>query len=325
MLKIFYKLEKKYKIFFVLCISLFAFIVFAKTIFAESNALPIKLEVSIPGMGSQVSDFSEYMLRLFNYMIYVSGILAVIMISIAGFQWVMAGGNQSKIGAAKSRIVGALTGLFLVFGSYMILNTINPQLTLLKMPDVTPIKPVTILDDRILKYLAQAEEISKLDKKCTTNGECNLLNGYSTTCLNGKCAMKSLEGYPCDKYETNDCFNKSNENPVLKCKVLKNDSNTYKCFNTSCGEKSGAYVEDYDSCTAILSGGLMSTYGYCDYNQKFTTIDGNISKCIPCKKSKEYCRKNEECLNIKTNTCGGNKSHGNCLNGLFNQANYTCK
>lgn len=65
--------------------------------------------------------------------------MAVIMISINGFKWVAAGGNQSTIGKAKSGVFTAIIGLFLLFASYMILNTVNSQLTLLKMPNVEPI------------------------------------------------------------------------------------------------------------------------------------------------------------------------------------------
>lgn len=82
--------------------------------------------------GKQVFIYStylgEYIIALYQYAVAIASLLAVIMIIIAGFEWVVSGGNQESIGQAKKRITNAITGLVLAVGSYTILYTINPEL-----------------------------------------------------------------------------------------------------------------------------------------------------------------------------------------------------
>ena len=91
----------------------------------------------IPGIGYCVKGFPEYLEAIYNFFIGVSGILAVIMIMLGGFQWLIAGGNPTKIAGAKTTILSALAGLTLVLASYTILNLINPNLT--KLTDLNEI------------------------------------------------------------------------------------------------------------------------------------------------------------------------------------------
>ncbi len=70
----------------------------------------------------------EYLSVVYRYLVVIAGLVAVIVIIIAGIQWTASGGNSSSIESAKNRIVGALTGLGLAVGSYIILYTINPEL-----------------------------------------------------------------------------------------------------------------------------------------------------------------------------------------------------
>ncbi|OGH66928.1 MAG: hypothetical protein A3B90_01820 [Candidatus Magasanikbacteria bacterium RIFCSPHIGHO2_02_FULL_41_13] len=70
----------------------------------------------------------EYLSLIYRYLVVFAGLVAVIVIIIAGIQWTASGGNSSSIESAKNRIIGALTGLGLAVGSYLILYTINPEL-----------------------------------------------------------------------------------------------------------------------------------------------------------------------------------------------------
>jgi len=49
-----------------------------------------------------------------------------------GLLWLTSGGNDAKITQAKELIVGSVSGLVILFGSWVILNTINPALLELK-------------------------------------------------------------------------------------------------------------------------------------------------------------------------------------------------
>lgn len=101
-----------------------------------------RLQINIPGVSfSQPAQeagylnlpfLAEYIIGLSNYLVAIAGILAGIMLTIGGVQYLMAAGNKSAIDAALKRIKGALIGLALVLGSYLILFTINPELVRLR-------------------------------------------------------------------------------------------------------------------------------------------------------------------------------------------------
>lgn len=85
-----------------------------------------------------LGDFIQY---IYRYAIVIAGLLAVIMLVMAGAQWVTSGGNVEAITSAKKRIGGALMGLFLAYMSYFILNAINPALVQFRLPQVWLVRP----------------------------------------------------------------------------------------------------------------------------------------------------------------------------------------
>ncbi len=99
----------------------------------SSKNITFKPEIGFPGFTGEYEINGQllnlFMSKLIKYSIYLAGIVAVIMIILAGFQWLSAGGNQSKIGTSKGKITSAIIGLALIFCSYIILNTVNPSLT----------------------------------------------------------------------------------------------------------------------------------------------------------------------------------------------------
>jgi len=64
----------------------------------------------------------------------LSGFIALIMIIYGGVQYLISAGNPTAISEAKDRIKSALLGLLIIFASFMIIQTINPDLTVLKLP-----------------------------------------------------------------------------------------------------------------------------------------------------------------------------------------------
>ena len=58
------------------------------------------------------------------------------MIVWAGFKWLTSGGSPERITDAKKKIGNALTGMALVLGSYLILQTVNPALVRLRTPPI---------------------------------------------------------------------------------------------------------------------------------------------------------------------------------------------
>lgn len=72
--------------------------------------------------------FAGYLSSLVTFAIAIAGALAVIMIIIGGTQYVASGITPDAKGDAKDRITNAFIGLALTLTSYLILNSINPDL-----------------------------------------------------------------------------------------------------------------------------------------------------------------------------------------------------
>lgn len=90
-------------------------------------ASPLEQAVGNAANGS-ISDVSQYIGRLYNFLIGIIGMVAAVMMIMGGFQYLTSAGDSGKIGAAKKRIGDALIGVVLALGAYVILNTINPAL-----------------------------------------------------------------------------------------------------------------------------------------------------------------------------------------------------
>lgn len=81
----------------------------------------------------------NYIVRLYQFSIGIAGILAVGMI-IAGAIMYSVSGAVDKKAEGKDMIMSALWGVLLLFGSYLILKTINPRLIDLKEPEAPEVK-----------------------------------------------------------------------------------------------------------------------------------------------------------------------------------------
>lgn len=82
---------------------------------------------------------SQYAVGVYSYAVSIAGILAGVMLVVAGFQYLTAGGDASRVSKAKDRIKDAIIGMFLVFGAYTILLTVNPDLVYLTTVRITPV------------------------------------------------------------------------------------------------------------------------------------------------------------------------------------------
>lgn len=95
---------------------------------------------SVPGAPTPTAKttFPEYVKYLFNLSITVAGVIALGVLIWAGISWLTSAGNPTAIAEAKEKIVGAFIGLIILLSSYLILTTINPQLTILKVEKFEP-------------------------------------------------------------------------------------------------------------------------------------------------------------------------------------------
>jgi len=93
---------------------------------AESSFTPL---APLPGI-SAGDDLSlpSYIDSLFKIGLGLAGVFAVLMLVVAGIQYIGSAGNESLKGAAKSRITNVFFGLIIGASVFIIFNTINPDL-----------------------------------------------------------------------------------------------------------------------------------------------------------------------------------------------------
>lgn len=95
----------------------------------------------------------------------VIGVVALVLILYAGFQWMTSAGNEEKINQAKKIIASAIVGLVLIFSSY-------------------------IIADFVFKGISQSITPSPIPgavtgKACDVDSQCS--NDGSSKCVNNKC------------------------------------------------------------------------------------------------------------------------------------------
>lgn len=91
-----------------------------------------------------ISWIGDYISAIYNYGLSIAGILAAIMLMAGGVIWLTSGGDTSKVSKAKSLIGGSITGLIILFSTYMILYEINPELTKLKSISIMAPKDIPL-------------------------------------------------------------------------------------------------------------------------------------------------------------------------------------
>jgi len=80
--------------------------------------------VVIPG----ATNFQDLITYAYNYSLIIVGIAVFIMIMWGGFLWMTSAANPGNIATAKGYMKNAIIGAVLLLSSYVILNTINPEL-----------------------------------------------------------------------------------------------------------------------------------------------------------------------------------------------------
>lgn len=108
------------------------------------NRAPGGLCVSIPWIGEYIASF---------YVLAVSAatILAAIVLLVSGFIWLTAAGNTNSISLAQTYAGGAITGLVLMLASYLILYTVNPELTQFRALSLSSIERKELEQTRVIE------------------------------------------------------------------------------------------------------------------------------------------------------------------------------
>ena len=155
----------------------------------SADGYTYKTLVNIPGLGDEVTiapgSLAVYLQTIFNYVIGAAIALAVVMIIYGGVVYATtdAAGKKEE---GKTIVTDALYGLALALGSYLILNTINPELLNFDL-DVGKLNRVSVATGTVVavdRLLVQAES-------SIANG--GPVNVGSITVGSGGCAPASIQ------------------------------------------------------------------------------------------------------------------------------------
>jgi len=120
----------------ILIASLLFLLAIASPVLPVRAADSMKLNVPIGALSAvdvSGNGLGLYFSAWYKFLTGAVGIMATIMIMYGGFKWLTSRGG-GDVGQAKDIIFSALLGLVLALLSYIILNTINPQLLNITMP-----------------------------------------------------------------------------------------------------------------------------------------------------------------------------------------------
>lgn len=166
---------------------------------------------------------ARYISAIYNYGLAIAGILATLVLMGAGVIWLTSGGDSGKITQAKDLISGSIAGLIILIISWVILNTINPNLVNLKSISTTIVEKV-IIQQGCCEKGSQAKMIDT-KKECDQDGGIYIAsdNNYNVTVANGRC----LQSYVYCVVRV-DCDGK-----IQSC--YDTDINTKPVWTSNCG------------------------------------------------------------------------------------------
>ena len=141
---------KSMKPFFALA---FLAVLLADLIPASSFAL-IKLNLNYPEFGNITFDKAEcealppgkvcgqnpnaLIAWIYYFIVGIAGLAAFVMLVWGGVQWLTSGAIPSQAGEARDKIKNAIIGLLLVLASFLIIQVLNPELTIIGLSGLDP-------------------------------------------------------------------------------------------------------------------------------------------------------------------------------------------
>ncbi|MBD3208708.1 MAG: hypothetical protein GF370_04630 [Candidatus Nealsonbacteria bacterium] len=197
------------------------FLLLGLTMSARALALELKWPPSPAGTTlSSTTSFTEFVSYAYEWGIALGGVLTFGVLVWQGFQFMTSGGDTGKLKHARERMTEAVAGLIILLGSFLILNTINPQLTALKEPTLTNITSawiniststspemfgscgaVTVWPEvnfgglpRTLGVNATTNPAVEHVKSATSSGSCALEFFVTGPCLGGESAKITVNG-----------------------------------------------------------------------------------------------------------------------------------
>ena len=140
--------------------------------------------------------FIGWIQNFYQFSLIAGVFLAVGVIVWAGLRYALAAGNPSGQSDARDQILQALLGLILLFGAYLILFTINPNLINLSLPTLRSVSvpPVAVSGPRPMEVELPSELAEEIDSNVT------VVSTYEfDQTISGAANMRAISGDCADK------------------------------------------------------------------------------------------------------------------------------
>lgn len=151
---------------------------------------------------------ADYLSNMLKLIVALGGVLSVFVGVVGGIQYVASGITPSAKNDAKNRIQNALTGLVLILSSYLILNSINPNLVNISFE----LKNVATSSATVLDTTTSGSSVSpyKVAGKTTCymgGSDCN--DGYTCTAVEGADSLYGTCELSSDTSSVSQCDSES--------------------------------------------------------------------------------------------------------------------
>ncbi len=108
-------------------------LVFTAILYAFPASAAYTPLVRLPGLPASGNiNLSMYLVGLYNFLVSIVGIVAVMMMIVGGMRYITAGGSQTAISDAKDMISSAISGLVIAIFAWVIVSAINPDVLYIK-------------------------------------------------------------------------------------------------------------------------------------------------------------------------------------------------
>ena len=217
-------------------------------IVSAALAANVQINSNLPGVNASSTGIAGFIANFYSFALIIAGILAFGAIVYGGIKYATGGGNPSAESEGKSWITSALLGLLLLAGAWIILYTVNPDITTLNIPGLPTLTPLatstggggTPCGTAICQPNSQVCWVNGPTSQCvaaimgialcgieggTNNGPC--LNPSQTCAVNGtgqrQCVLNTVPNACNNSNPTGTCTD-----PNAKC---TNVSGNYACVS----------------------------------------------------------------------------------------------
>jgi len=123
----------------------FFFTLLSLCFFSANSVFAAGLEVQYPVIAGQTltasSRLPDYVIYLFNAGIFLGFFAVFLSLIIAGVMYLLSPAKADLLAEAKGRVGGAISGLLILVLTYLIITTINPQLSFFNFGELPSVPP----------------------------------------------------------------------------------------------------------------------------------------------------------------------------------------